>query len=1078
MKNRNWDYRVLRLVVTISVVLLAASGLNLAQETSTIQGHISDSQGASVPKAQVKVTNESTGVSRSAFSAEDGYYRIPDLLPGIYEVRVELTGFKTIIRSSIEVTSKSVTGLNFTLEVGEMTQTVNVTSEEPQVETQTARVTEVISEKEVKSLPLLGRGILNLAFMTPGITARPESGSGNYCCDAFSTYAAPEISSGGSEVKSNFTVDGINMRYTEGSVWAMAFSPNQDAVNEVRVSVNPDTAEFGNMSGPQFRVTTKGGTNTWHGTAHVNANQDNFNAVPFGSTRDAVPNTYKRLFGGTGGGAIVKDRLFIFGAYEGLRERRATSSVALAETQAFKDFVVGTRPNTIGAKLLQDYPPFRYPTSGLVDLGSPEPGILTWSTVPDGIPDIGEVILDRPTEREGYQFNGRVDYSSPSGNDRIYGSYWYTHSKRATPDLRDAFWGPENLKTQFQNVVYTHSFSPNILNEARFGHFNILQRVQSNSRAYNIPGISTDDGISLGSFAWSDQRFAPNVYEFGNIISINRGRHQIKLGGAYRHATNDLQTFLSNDIPTYGFGSLLDFADDEPYVEARTFDLNSGQPLARIRPLFFKMQELSFFVANTWQLRPNLTLNYGLRYESFFNNWLGNGRNNWQPVLSSDQLNPTSVASVINQKVDRYYNTDKNNLSPRLGLAWDPSGQGKISIRGAFALLHDEINSFPLYDTGINPPDAADVVGGVQEGIPIVYGLAPAGTLDFPVNPNLVPTNINAVGGFDGQRVQLGALVTDLKNPAVYDILGGVQYQLFTDLMVHADYKYRRCTNDLYGFNTNRFAGDLADGLLDRLNPNWSGVLVTTNLGKRFYHGLILGASKRFSQGWQLSANYTYNHGRSNFGTPNNSNYASNATEAYNPQFDSARDDIAHVFTMHSVWELPILRGRSGWLAAVFGGWQLNTIWQLLSGGPFFPITDRIYGQGGDFNADGQGGERPDLPTGDVPHSFSRQEWLNGALTADLFPLPSPSDIRPGTLPRDFFRGPGSARVDAAFVKAFPIPIGRAEKAQLQLRAEAFNLFNRINIREVANALEQSNFGRATSAYQMRIMQLSVKFVF
>lgn len=352
------------------------------------------------------------------------------------------------------------------------------------------------------------------------------------------------------------------------------------------------------------------------------------------------------------------------------------------------------------------------------------------------------------------------------------------------------------------------------------------------------------------------------------------------------------------------------------------------------------------------------------------------------------------------------------------------------------------------------------------------------GTLNFPTNPNLLPTNINAVGGFDGQRVRLGALLSDLKNPTTYDIFGGVQYQLFTDFMVQANYKYRRTTNDLYEFDANRFAGDLVDGRLDRLNPNWSGVIVTTNLGRRLYHGLIFGASKRFSQGWQLSANYTYNYGRNNFGEVNNLFYTSSATEAYNPQFEWARDDIPHVFTLHNVWELPILRSRSGWLAGVFGGWQLNTIWYFLAGQPFLPATNSIYGQGGDFNADGQGGERPDRPSSDVDTSFSRGEWLEGALTANLFPLPSPSTIRPGTLPRDFFRGPGYARIDAAFVKTFPVPIGRAEKAQFQLRAEAFNLFNRINISEVARNLEASNFGRATSAFQMRIMQLSVKFVF
>ncbi len=1076
-----WRSGWVRLVLIMAALTFCREVCLQAQETSIIQGHISDAQGASVPKALVKVTHESTGVSRSAFTAEDGYYRIPDLLPGIYQARVELSGFKTIVKNDVEVTTKSVTGLNFMLEVGEVTETVTVSGEEAQVETQIARISEVVGEREINSLPVQGRGILLLTMMSPGITGKPET-TGRYCCDVFSNFAAPPISSGGNEVKANFVLDGINMRYNEGSSWAMAFSPNPDAVAEIRVSANPDSAEFGTMSGPQVRLTTKGGTNNWHGTAHYTTNQDEFNAVPFGSRREDIPNTYTRLFGGTAGGPILKDRLFVFGAYEGLHAKEARSTVVTAETEAFRDFVVATRPNSVAANVLNSYRPFRYPTSGLVDLGSPLPGINQWSSVPDGIPDLGSVTLDRPIVRSGKQFNGRVDYHSPSANDRIFGSYWYTRPEFLSPTLREAFDIPEFNRVQYQSLVYSHSFSPNILNETRYGHTTMAYIGNITSGAVEVPAISTDDGISLGSGAWSDFKFATNVNEFGNVLSINRGRHGIKVGGAYRRSSIDLQALIANEVPAYSFSSILDFADDEPYREARTFNLNSDRPAGSKRTIFPISQEVSFFVSNTWQMRPNLTLNYGFRYENFFSNWLGKGRNNFQPVLSSEQLTSNSVATVINQKVDRFYNSDKNNFSPRLGVAWDPSGKGKISIRAGFAILYDEFTVVPIRDyNSFNPPDTADVAAGVQEGIPIVYGLAPAGTRDFPVNPNLLVQDINSAGGFDGQRVSLGAVVTDLKSPMIYDVFGGVQYQLTNDLMIHADYKHRRSNNDGLVFDANRFAGDLVDGRLDRLNPNWNSVRYLTNLGRRRYHGLILGASKRFSQGWQLSANYTYNYGKNNYAAPDDQygEYGPGLTEAFNASRDWARDDIAHVFTLHNVWEIPILRGRSGWWAGLFGGWQLNTIWYLQSGPPFFPTTDRLYGEGGDFNADGQAGERPDRPTEDVAHSFSKREWLNGALSASLFPLPATSDIRPGNLPRDFFRGPGYARVDAAFVKAFPVPIGRAEKARLQVRVEAFDLFNRINISSISNSLDDPvNFGRATGAYPMRVLQLSVKFLF
>jgi hypothetical protein len=1015
-----------------------------------------------VPKALVKATNDQTGVSRSAFSAEDGYYRIPDLLAGTYQVRVELSGFKTAVKSDVALTAQSITNLNFTLEVGEVTQTVTITSEEAQVETTTARISEVIGETELKSLPAAGRGILTLTMMSPGITGKSEN-SGNFCCDVFSNFAAPRISSGGNENKANFLLDGINLRYTEGSTWAANFSPNPDAVTELRVSTNPTSAEFGNISGPQVQIVTKGGANDYHGTAHITTQQDDFNAVPFGSLRADIPNSYTRLFGGTVGGPIRKERLFFFGAYEGLREKAARSFIALTETEAFKDFVVSTRPNSVAAKLFQDFPPFRYPRSGFSDADG------------DGISEFGQVAVDKPARRVGKQFNGRIDYQSSGGQDRLFGSYWFTHPEWVVSDVRNDFDKKQHNRVQYVSAVHTHSFSPNSLNEARFGYTHMFYETIAVGDVYHVPELITDDGLYMGNGGWSKEYFPTSVPEFGDVFSLNRGRHAIKFGGTYRHSTIDFRSFLPFDTPQYEFHNIFDFADDKPYFEGRILDVATGN--AGNNALFFISNELSFFMQNTWQIRPNLTLNYGLRWDSYFNNQLGRGRNNWQPVLSSAQVTPDFVSKVINQKVDQYYHTDKNNFGPRISLAWDPSKQGKISIRGGFAILYDEINTQPWYSTGTNPPDKAVVFAGEDRGIPVVYGLAPKGTRDFPVNPNLKVPGVNAVGAFDGTRPGVGAIITDLKNPMIFDVNGGIQYQLLNDLMVFGSYHYKKTIDDLYSFNANRFTGDLADnGLLDQLNANFDNIGILTNLGRRRYHGLVAGVSKRFSQGWQLSASYTYNNGWNNFANSQGDDYSSAATNAYDPSIDWARDDIAHVFHVHSTWELPILRGRSGWLAGVFGGWQFNTIWNLQSGQLFIPISYGGFGEGGDFNADGQRGERPDRPTGSIAHSFSTADWLKGVMSASLFLLPD--SVRAGNLPRDFFRGPGYARVDAAFVKSFPIPIGRSEKANLQLRAEAFNLFNRINLSSLSNSLDASNFGQATGAYQMRIMQLSLKFIF
>ncbi|MGH9429860.1 MAG: hypothetical protein ACRD2L_26550, partial [Terriglobia bacterium] len=250
------------------------------------------------------------------------------------------------------------------------------------------------------------------------------------------------------------------------------------------------------------------------------------------------------------------------------------------------------------------------------------------------------------------------------------------------------------------------------------------------------------------------------------------------------------------------------------------------------------------------------------------------------------------------------------------------------------------------------------------------------------------------------------------------------------------------------------------------------------NRGRRFYHGLVTNLTKRFSQGLSLSASYTYNYGKNNFARvlPGNSDrYYADETDAFNADFDYARDDFPHVLTIHSLWELPVFRGRKDWVGRIVGGWKLNTIWLLQSGELFVPVSTASYRNGGDFNADGYRNDRPDRPTQSLPSSFSRSEWLAGPLKASQFPLPDPATPRPGNLPRDAFRLPGYANVDIAFIKEFGV---WKESGKLQLRLESFNAFNRVNLSSVVNRINAANFASPTGASQNRVVQFAVKFLF
>lgn len=1035
-----------------------------AQVTSTIQGRVSDSTGAVVGGSSVRVTNQETGVSRTTQSTPDGYYRVPDLLAGKYQIRVSLSGFNTVVRSGIDLNSQATLNLDIALQVGDTTQTVEVTAGVPQVETTEARISQVVTHEQVQSLPAIGRGLMWLTMTTPGVQGKSEDGRPGQCCDGFSSLASPGLSSGGNDVKAAFFIDGIALHYGDGNGWNLAFTPNLDAVEELRVSTNPTSADEGILSGVQVQMVTKGGTNMLHGTGHYTFLDDAFNALPYGASKDSVGSWYQRYFGGTVGGAIIKDRLFFFGAYDGLREKRAAAggNAVVVETEAFKNWVTNTRPNSIAAKMLAVAPPFRYATNDLVDVNG------------DGIMDIGTVVMDRPSSRTGDQYNGRIDYVTKSAKDRFYGTYWRSVPVQPIVDVRPELDYSQKTGAQLYSVVNAHTFSPTKLNEARFSTMlgpNWDWRFIKDR--YDLPCIQSDDGLAFpstfsGACSYSYEVQKVKVFEARDTFSWNRGSQSWKFGASYRHVYLTDPAYLFGDTPAYTFANIIDFANDKPYQETRTVDGGTG----KLRDPFVEArnQQTSFFAQNSWQVRPGLTLNLGLRwdyYSVFPVDGVKEPRNTFAPVFTSDQVNAQGVAAMRNQKVTDSFNKDRNNFSPRISVAWDPTKSGRMAIRGGVFILYDEIGSLGLYRNFFgNPPISSQLSAGPEFGIPIVYGVAPVGTRDFPINPGLRGPGIDPnLGIFAGTRPALTGYANNFSQPMTYDANAAFQYQLFNDMAVSVLYHHRRTTNDSYSFNANRFSGDVTDGLLDRLNPNYGGITAFVNLGRRTYHGLIFEANKRLSHGWQVNASYAYHNARSNYG----------GTEVFKPEVDWARDENAtHAFKMNAVWDLPFLRTRKGLVSSIFGGWQLSSIWNLESGPYFNPTTGAPYSGGGDFNADGQRSDRPDLPTASVPLSYSRDEWMKGAIKASVFPLPQAGTVRNGTLPRNYFHRPGYVRIDAALGKRFPIKERMTVHAQLQTA----NLFNKVNISGVSAALTSTSFGQANSFYPMRTVQLSLKAIF
>ena len=790
----------------LGLVALCVTGLPLlGQGTSSIRGRIVDPLSNVVPAAVVTSINEETGTTRTTVAGEGGIYHLVDLLPGDYRVHAEHPGFKQAIRSAVRLESTTILTLDIELELGDVTESIEVAGQLPQVETADVRISDVVTETELRSLPLLGRGIMNLASMSPGVTSKAERAS--WCCDAFSVYATPLLKSGGNDLKSDFTLDGTTLRYSSGSYWGALFSPNADAVAEVRVSNSPYAAEFGRTSGALVQMVTKGGTNQFHGTAHYTAEESALAANPFFNPN--APDTYRRYFGGTTGGPLIKDQLFFFVGFEGLREQSSAAGQSVVETQKFYDFVQRERPGSVAAALLGKFPPKSFPSSSL-----------------SGNPNLGLTPITDPSLRSGEQYNARFDHQTSSGSDRLYGSYWRTRAGAQRAHVRTGFDNFRDNLTHSVRLGQTHTFGPSTLSDFRFATARLTFDAGSKDpEAYIVPRVVVNEGLSLGNGAWSKEQQVLRSWEVSEIINVIRGRHSMKFGGGYRRAIND-NTHPAAAIPTYRFGTLLDFANDDPFQETRSINVETGLSQARRR--FSVLQETHFFVQDTWQVSQRLTVNYGLRWENFYSVSLRKV-DIWSPIVSSNQLNPQGIAQIVNSPVDRVWEPGYTNFGPRLSFAWDPTGNRKLAFRAGVAVLYDELTSGPTNVAEANPPTAATVNLGPQFDLPIVYGL---GVVDpngcgpsqlaclfrageqpnpsYPANPAIQTPGLTPEGAVQGLRSSIGGAIRDLENPMVLNVTVGFQYQPLDDLVLELDYRHRQTSSEMIQTNWNRLSGGSA----------------------------------------------------------------------------------------------------------------------------------------------------------------------------------------------------------------------------------------------------------------------------
>ena len=1065
--------------------MAGAVGLQ-AQFSSILEGTITDPAGAVIPGVNVVIDDVATGTTRTVSTSGAGRYRATALAASTYRVTVGTEGFQTFVQERVTLEVAQTTTLNIQLELGATTETVSVTSEAPLIETGEAKVSGQIEEMEVADLPLVGRNFMTLVVLTPGVVGLPSGGGQAYAQatgDIFSAEYGVNLSGNGQRAESNsFNVDGASVNASpRGGV--VNHNPNADSVQELRVSVNNFSAEYGRNSSVLVNVVTKSGTNEVHGTLgwyHTN----NVLQKPNRFQTSGVPVFRRNEANWSLGAPIVKNRTFAFASMDILRSGVGAGFSRTVVSREFASLARERYPDNIGSMVMNEFPDILVGRSVAQTAGSLLGSDCTGSAgietpigpMPCNFPVTERGSFAQTLPRDGMQWTLRIDHNFNEGRDRIYGSVARTTNQQVlfgNPSVYPAFTNMQEQWTAFANLNWTRIISTNVINEASWS----WQHAEGDAPigrgeipAINVPGI---ENYGQG---FSDAVFIQNNQQWRNVTTWNKGSHSFKFGGNYNcdsGCPGAGALFAAVwERPNYGFNSIWDFVRDDPFSHGNIgFDPATGDARGfDFRPRFTNW---GFFLNDDWKVLPNLTVSWGVRWEAFpiptDLDGIFVGANFRGGSSFSER-----IADVGVRQGPPLDSTDMNNIAPRMGIAWDPTGRGKMSIRAGSGVFYDRPGGQFYRDCCTSLPIFAVASVNKQTDAKPVYGLSSTNESPwmFPRPPDL-QVGLDERGGLIGVPAAIQIWEPHLK------------YALGRDWALEANYVGSQGTKLYQNYEVNRFAGDLLDGRLDRLNPSFGSISYGQNNGKSYYQGTNLSVKKRFAQGLLFQGAYTFGKA-----VDTGSSFSGeHLVELTDMRFNRGRSrfDVRHKYAMSLIFEVPS-PVRRGVGKAILSDWQVGITTILQSGSPFnvscglpfqpvFDDAGNLIGNTGcDFNADGFTNDRPDIPSfGEKLEGVSKDDYINGLFEARDFP--KPQTVRPGSLARNAFDNPGYNNTDLNILRQIPMPL-LGEAGRIDLRAEFFNVFNRENLGGVSGSLQSGNFGRVSNTFSARSIQFGVKVVF
>jgi hypothetical protein len=1068
----------------LCVVVLSLNAPLLAQSaTANILGRVEDPSGAAVPGAAITVVNVLTNETRTTSSDSAGNYLVPALAVGSYRVEAQVPGFKNFIRAGLQLEVNRNARVDIMLEVGALTETIEVVGAAPVVDTYQVQMGALVDQRRVENLPLSGRNIYSLISTLPGVrsaTAQEISDrSGNL------------VRANGSRLThTSFTLDGgfNNSHWRNGG----QASPNPDAVQEFNVITNNFNAEYGRSAGAVVSVVTKSGTNEFHGSVYEFLRNDKLNARNF--FQSTVAPLRQNQFGGTIGGRIIADKAFFFFSHERFRIR-SSDFVNAAQTptpaERLGDFSAASAAQRPKDPLTGElFPNAQIPTNRF----DPVATTILSRHVP--LPNSGRFLESRqPNTKDQDQYLGKVDYVVNSKH-KIFGTFFYLTNNQYNPfrgQIPDyAIYTPSYYQ---YNGVVNHNWipSPTFLSELRFTYTRNFHDDPSVNRfswsdwgsqiplAANFhlpypPTIGVSGRWSMGTgndhHGQTDDSFV-----FSETISQTKGRHNLKYGAfyAFERYNSKLSLTGAGNLQSTGSFTANPLAD---------FMMGRGATFRQTSGALRKMRRFDWesFFQDDWKIHRKLTLNLGVRYEFVPRFWsVRKDLQTFAPGVQS-QLMPTAPLGMQfegDPGISRYSMVpfDKNNIAPRVGIAYDLFGDGRTAIRAGYGIFysHAHADSATFIQ---NQPFQHDLTFFGIDNLTDPYTNSSFGRNPFPPTSTEIddPLQVDFANPFFVYPILGSWMDQAQRSPYVQQYSFAIQHQLMSDLSLQVAFVGNQGRKLQYMYDVNAPAytpGATAANVNSRrpIQPGIIGQLSKIDTASNSnYNSLQVSLERRFASGFSASGNYTWSKAIDEISDDPGNPVSYALANQFNRAYDRgpSQIDLRHIVNFTYVWELPRVNRWSWFGTRVLSDWQLNGLMRITSGGALNIVAGR------DTNLDGiTTNDRPDL-VGDpfLGGDRSRDEEIEQYFNTAAFAFPQTGTF--GTLGRNALYGPGSFNWDFSAFKNIPI----TERHRFQLRAEFFNFTNRVNLANPNNSRNSAAFGTIRGAGSARVVQFALKYSF